>query len=539
MKVSGKIIDLHNREVYAGEVLFENGIIEKVNRTDKAPEVFIMPGLVDAHVHIESSMVTPSHFAVAAVKHGTVAVVSDPHEIANVMGTEGVKFMYRDAQNVPVKFCFGAPSCVPATSFESSGAAIGPKQINELFENGYVSYLAEMMNFPGVIYEQEDVLQKIQIARERNVVIDGHAPGLMGDKLKKYIAAGISTDHECSSLEEAKEKASLGMKILIREGSAAKNLTALAEMINFLPGMVMLCSDDLHPEMLEKGHINRLVARLINIGYDMFDVIRAATVNPSLHYNLNVGQLKPGDPADFIVIDNPQNMSVLSTFIDGKCVYDGKDTLFTSAKIDRINNFICNRISEKEIEVRNNGTKMRVIVAQNGELLTSMEYVSSGNEPFIIPSVGKDILKIIVKERYHDSPPAMAFIKGFGLKSGAFATSVAHDSHNIIAVGTTDRDIVQAVNMIVDANGGMSVVSDNESLILKLPVAGIMSDMPVSAMAQSYERLSEIVKSQGCLMDAPFMTLSFMALLVIPELKLSDKGLFDGKQFAFVPLFID
>jgi len=539
MKISGNIVDLHRTRIYAGEITFDAGRIVSIEEIETAPDVYIMPGLVDAHVHIESSMVTPSHFAVAAVKHGTVSVVSDPHEIANVMGIEGINFMLDNAETVPLMFSFGAPSCVPATSFESSGAILGVDEIRLLLNDKRIGYLAEMMNFPGVIYGDETVALKLKIARDAGVVIDGHAPGLTGENLKKYAAAGISTDHECSTIEEALEKISLGMKILIREGSAAKNLDALAPLVDSHPEMVMLCSDDLHPEMLDKGHINRLVSRLVTSGYDLFKVLRAASVNAVAHYGLNAGLLRVGDRADFIVVDSPLTMKVMQTWINGKMVFDGDRTLFGPGPVGRMNNFNCNRILTKEIAVKREGAKIRVITAVNGELITGSLVADAGNEATVRSRPAEDILKIVVKERYNDAPPSIGFISGFGLKKGALATSVAHDSHNIIAVGVTDGQITEAINAVIDAGGGMAVVCDNECEILRLPVAGIMSDMPVSAVASNYLRLTETAKRLGCSLDAPFMTLSFMALLVIPELKLSDKGLFDGNAFRFVSLFTE
>lgn len=538
MNIAGKIIDVHKRRIYPGVVTISAGKIESVVETDNSPGHYIMPGLADAHVHIESSMLVPSHFAVAAVRHGTVTVVADPHEIANVLGREGVKFMLDNADKVPLKIVFGAPSCVPATSSESAGAKINPAEIREMLNEGRVKFLAEMMNFPGVIYDDAEVHSKLEAARDAGVPIDGHAPGLTGAELKKYIGSGITTDHECTSIEEALEKISGGMKILIREGSAAKNLETLAPLLTYYPGEVMLCTDDLHPETLLKGHINRLVARLIIMGYDMFDVIRAATLNTLDHYHIGAGTLKPGDPADFIIVDDPSEMNVIQTWIDGRCVYDGDKTLFTPGEIIKINKFKCTRLLQDELRVINEGGKINVIVAVNGELTTDAEIIRAGENEFVLPRPEEDLLKIVVKERYNDKPPAVGFIKGFGLKRGAMASSVAHDSHNIIAVGTNDRDIVTAINLLIDAGGGMSVASDDGAEILKLPVAGIMSDLPVTAMASRYEKLSETVKALGSVLDAPFMTLSFMALLVIPKLKMSDRGLFDGVAFRHIPLFV-
>lgn len=538
MKISGNIIDIVKRRIYKGEILISEKRINRINEIKDCPEVFIMPGLIDAHVHIESSMLTPSHFAVALVKHGTVGVISDPHEIGNVLGMQGIEFMIEDAKEIPVKIMFGAPSCVPATLMESAGAKIRAEEIERLVKEKKVGFLAEMMNFPGVIYDDAEVHRKLAIAKGAGIPIDGHAPGLSGEGLKKYIKSGISTDHECTSLEEALEKISGGMKILIREGSAAKNLDVLAPLINLYPAEVMLCTDDLHPETLARGHINKIVARLIGMGYNIFDVIRAATANVIEHYGINAGIMREGDPADFIIVDDPGRMNVLETWIDGRQVFDGDKALFTPVEVKKINKFNCTRLTTNDIIIPNQGGQIRVINARNGELLTGSGTVSAGVEQFIRSRPDEDILKIVVKERYNDAPPAMGLIRGFGLKRGAIATSVAHDSHNLIAVGVSDRDIVAALNMIIDARGGMSVVSDSDEQILKLPVAGIMSDMPVTAMAAKYEKLTESARNLGCRMDAPFMTLSFMALLVIPELKISDKGLFDGLAFCHVPLFV-
>lgn len=533
------LVDIHTREIYSAEITFSSGIIEKIKRTNNVGTIYIMPGLIDSHIHIESSMVTPGSFAVEAVSRGTTGVVSDPHEIANVLGIDGVKFMIEDALKVPLKFWFGAPACVPATTFETSGAVINAEGIKELIGRSDIKYLSEMMNYPGVIFRDKEVLEKIKIAIDAGKKVDGHAPGLSGEDLKKYVSAGISTDHECSTIEEAKEKISLGMKILIREGSAAKNLDALKDLYRTNPLDVMLCSDDLHPEMLEKGHINRLIAKLVSEGYDLYDVVRSATINPATHYGLEAGMLRIGDPADFIVVDDPMKMNVLETWIDGKKVFSNNKTAFKYKPAKSRNKFNSTEITTKEITTPANGSRIRVIEAFNGELLTKEIIWKLPQEGLFQADPGSDILKIVVKDRYNDAPPAIGFIKGFGLKKGAFASSVAHDSHNIICIGTTDADIVAAINEIVKMKGGLAVIHEGKSETLTLPVAGIMSDLPVSVVARKYESLSAIVKSLGSTMFAPFMTMSFMALLVIPELKLSDKGLFDGRQFRHVPLFID
>ncbi len=538
MKISGNIIDVSKRSIFPGTIHLSNGKIERIEESSESFNTFILPGLIDAHIHIESSMLTPGAFAVAAVSRGTTAVVSDPHEIANVLGLEGVKFMISDASKVPLKFYFGAPSCVPATTFERSGAVLNHTDIRELLRMPEIKYLAEMMNFPGVINNDAEILEKIAAAREAGKPVDGHAPGLTGVQLRKYINAGISTDHECGTIEEAKEKISLGMKILIREGSAARNLDSLKDLLTTDPEMVMLCSDDLHPEMLSRGHINKLVARLINEGYDLFDVIRSCSINPSEHYKLSTGWLQKGQTADFIVVDDYRTMNVLDTWIDGNLVYSNGSVRFDYQEPEPVNNFKCSEITQDDILVPVEDRKMRVIQAFDKELLTREIQVDIKEKPYVEADTGKDILKLVVKDRYSDSPPAIAFIRGFGLKKGAFASSVAHDSHNIICVGSTDDDIVLAINEIVRLKGGLAVSSGSKLSSLQLKIGGIMSHKQCDEVAATYEALTGEVKSLGCTLSAPFMTLSFMALLVIPELKLSDSGLFDGTKFCHVPLFV-
>jgi adenine deaminase len=538
MKIFGKLVDVHKRSVYPAGITFEDGRISKIEKAEAVPEQYILPGLIDSHIHIESSMITPGAFALTAVKHGTTGVVSDPHEIANVLGISGVEFMINDAKKVPMKFFFGAPSCVPATVFETNGASLNYSEVRKLLENDDIKYLSEMMNFPGVIYDDKEVMKKIECAREYGKPVDGHAPGLSGEALRKYVSAGISTDHECSTLAEAKEKIELGMKILIREGSAAKNLNSLKELFNSSPQMVMLCSDDLHPEMLQKGHINKLIGKLITEGYDVFDVIRSATVNPGKHYGLKNGLLRVGDSADFIVVDNLQEMYVSETWIKGEKVFSDGKILFTYNGSDAVNNFNCRPITEADIEVRNKGGEVRIIEAVEGELLTGESRNSFGNSVMIAPDPGNDILKIVVKDRYGDSSPAIGFIRGFGIKTGAFASSIAHDSHNIIALGTNDSDIVNSINEIVRLKGGLAVCTGDSIQSVGLNIGGIMTSRSCDEIANDYEILNELVGSLGCTMKSPFMTLSFMALLVIPDLKIGDRGLFDVRKFEPVSLFV-
>jgi adenine deaminase len=541
-KIRGNLIDIIEKQIYPAEITVSQGKISEIRHVDEAPEVFIMPGLIDSHVHIESSMLTPAEFAKAAVKSGTIACVSDPHEIANVCGRAGVEYMIESGNSVPFNFYFGAPSCVPATNFESSGAKIDIEDLKYLFDKYELKYLSEMMNFPGVVHHFPDVIAKIELAKAFSKPIDGHAPGLAGEELKSYVAAGISTDHECFTLREAEEKIALGMKVLIREGSAAKNFEALHMLISKHPDMTMLCSDDKHPDDLCKGHLNKLVLRALAYGHDLFDILTVAIKNPIEHYGLDCGLLRLGDPADFIVIDSLTKFEIQSTYIDGKEVYSSERGISfeESEKIPPINNFNISHILPEDLLVPASSSKIRVIEAMDGELITNEIICEAKIEnDLYVSDPEQDILKICVVNRYKQSKPACAFIRGFGLKYGAIASSVGHDSHNICAVGTNDKDLLKAINTVIDSKGGMSLSHNDKLLALSLPVAGLMSDEPARILGQRYHVLNQEAKSLGSNLNAPFMTLSFMALLVIPSLKLSDKGLFDGINFKFTGLSVD
>jgi adenine deaminase len=539
MKIDGLYVDLESREIYPAEIRILETKIESISRINRAPGRYIIPGLIDSHIHIESSMVAPAAFGAMAVKHGTVAVVSDPHEIANVLGPKGVEFMINEGKRSQLKFFFGAPSCVPATDFESSGGRIDSADIARLLAREEIKFLSEMMNFPGVISDDSEVKKKIESARLLNKPIDGHAPGLRGEQLRKYVESGISTDHECTNLDEALEKIGLGMKILIREGSAARNLDALKELYRMRPEMIMLCSDDLHPEMLAKGHINKLVSKLIGEGFDMFDVLRSATLNASLHYNLGTGLLRAGDEADFIVTESLDKFEILQTWIGGKVVFNAEEPFNSPEQPEPLNNFNCSFISENDININPETGSLRIIEARDGELFTkqTVKRITSSDEYSALPQ--HDILKLVLKERYKDAPAVTAYIRGLGLRKGAFATSVCHDSHNIVAAGTNDSDLVAAVNEVVRMKGGLAVSVDGKISSLQLAIGGIMSVKSVQEVAAEYTALDDLVKEYGSMLSAPFMTLSFMALLVIPELKISDRGLFDGTAFRTVSLFAD
>lgn len=545
--ISGNIIDITGRAIYSGTVYWENGKITSIRKHDDVPAQYILPGFIDAHIHIESSMLTPHEFARIALTHGTVATVSDPHEIANVCGMEGVYYMLDDSRDAKLKFFFGAPSCVPATSFETSGAILDSLKVETLLKDPRIYYLAEMMNYPGVLHGDDEVLKKIAFAKKINKPVDGHAPGLRGDDAAWYIAAGISTDHECVSKEEALDKLKHGMKILIREGSAAKNFNALYTLISEYPNEVMLCSDDKHPDDLIHGHIDELVGRAIKNGLNIFDVLTAACINPVYHYRLPVGLLRENDPADFIVVNNLESWKVKQTYINGEKVSENGASFLPHKKHSIINHFHVMEKQESDFVLRTESKTVRVIEALDGQLITneiqvSSKVLSTGTEEngelqaglgLLNSSIENDILKIAVVNRYADAKPALAFIKNFGLKSGAIASTVAHDSHNIIAVGVTDEDICRAVNMLILHKGGLCVIAGVEEMLLPLPVAGLMSDRDCITTGTAYSGLDKKAKELGCNLKAPFMTLSFMALLVIPSLKLSDKGLFDVNKFQF------
>ena len=537
MNVKGNIVDILNKRIFKGEVCIENGRISAIKEVNHKVENYILPGFIDAHIHIESSMVVPSEFAKIALIHGTVATVSDPHEIANVLGVKGVDFMIENGKKVPLKFNFGAPSCVPATSFESAGAVINADDIQKMMANPDIKYLAEMMNYPGVLFDDEEVLQKIEYAKNNNKPIDGHAPGLRGGDVSKYIAAGISTDHECYKYEEALEKLQKGMKILIREGSAAKNFEALIDLLPEHYKNMMFCSDDKHPDDLLVGHINQLCERAVAKGIDVFKVLQVACVNPVHHYNLEVGLLQVGDEADFIVINNLEKFRVLETYIQGELVAKNGKSFVKSVPFEILNNFESEKKKVTDFEFLSSTDKIRVIEALDGELVTNEilanALVADGK---IVSNVEDDILKMTVVNRYQNTKPSIAFIKNFGIKNGAIASSVGHDSHNIIAIGTSDELICSAVNLLIQHKGGICALNDTIEKIVALPVAGIMSDQSAEIIGNAYAELDAMAKEMGSSLSAPFMTLSFMALLVIPSLKLSDQGLFDGNSFKFTSL---
>ena len=534
--LSGNIVDIHNETIFKGTVYVDNGHIKDIVKDDSVTEnYYILPGLIDSHIHIESSMLIPSEFARLAVIHGTVATVSDPHEIANVLGIDGIKYMIENGKKVPFKFYFGASSCVPATPFETAGAELGVKELEELLAMDEIKYMAEMMNFPGAINRDASVMDKLAIAKKHNKPVDGHAPGVKGEDAKKYIEAGITTDHECFTMEEALEKIKYGMKIQIREGSAAKNFEALVDLLKDHADDVLFCSDDKHPDDLVEGHINQMVKRAVEKGYDIIKVLRNVILNPIKHYNLEVGSLQTGDPADMIVVDNLKDFNILRTYINGVKVAEKGKTLIKPVEANQPNLFLAEPVTIEDIYVQPGSDKIKVIEAYDGELITGiLKETPKVVNNRIVSNIEDDVLKIVVLNRYESGvKPAVGFIKGFGLKNGALASSVAHDSHNVVAVGTSDEEIVKAMNLVISSKGGVAVVHENYQDILPLPVAGLMSTDDGFKVAEKYHHLDQKAHELGSKLRAPFMTMSFMALLVIPALKLSDKGLFDGTTFSF------
>ena len=536
-EIKGQYIDIVGKRIFPAVLQVKDGLIDSIQEIEQAPQHFILPGFIDSHVHIESSMLIPSAFAKLAVIHGTIGTISDPHEIANVCGVDGVHYMIDNGKKVPFHFFFGAPSCVPATIFETAGAAINSEEVAKLLANEDIYYLSEMMNFPGVLFKDEEVMKKIKAAHAVGKPVDGHAPGLMGQDAKTYIEAGISTDHECFTIEEAVDKLSYGMKILIREGSAAKNFEALYELIDDHPNSVMLCSDDKHPDSLVIGHINQLCARAVAKGLNVFNILKAACINPVIHYKLPTGLARVNDPANFIVIEDLIHFKVKQTYINGSLVAENGQSFIAAIDEKIINQFDTNYIDEEAIAVAidvypSKENKIAVIEAIDGQLITNCLWEEATiQDGKIVSDTQKDILKMVVYNRYHQAAPKMAFIKNFGFKQGAIASTVAHDSHNIIAIGVDDYSITKAINAVIEQKGGISCVNPSAIEVLGLPVAGLMSKEDPYKVATAYSTIDAMAKSLGSPLGSPFMTLSFMALLVIPHLKLSDKGLFDGDSF--------
>lgn len=537
--IQGQFVDLAKRKIYGAELLIANGQIMAIEKVKFKKGPFILPGLVDAHIHIESSMLVPSEFQRLALTFGTLATISDPHEIANVMGMEGVYYMIENAEDLPLEIIFGAPSCVPASAFETSGAKLNVQMVEKLLKDPRIGYLSEVMNYPGVIHRDPELMQMISASKKLKKPVDGHAPGLRGNDLRLYQSAGIETDHECYSYEEAKEKIQLGMKVIIREGSAAKNYNALAPLIAEFPDQLMFCSDDKHPDDLIKGHINQIVSRAVKDGYDLYDVLKIATLNPRRHYQIKSGMVGKQQSADFILVDDLQNFNVNEVYVKGVLVAKHGSCLVPSTPVFIINQFNSELITSDDLKLRALSNNVSVIEAIDGQLITNKishsAYILDG---YAVSDARHDILKIAVVNRYQKAKPAIGFVKGFGLKAGAIASCVAHDSHNIIAVGVDDDSLVRVINKIIFQRGGISACLNSFVLGLDLPVAGIMSNQDGYTVAKSYSLIDHFVRTDlKSPLRAPFMTLSFMALPVIPTLKMTDKGLFDGSRFEWTTVF--
>lgn len=545
-EISGHIIDVKNQQIFDGVIKFDHQQICAVERSSSVDDQYVMPGFIDSHVHIESTMLLPENFALIASRHGTVGVVADPHEIGNVLGVKGVEYMIASAKKTNSHFCFCAPSCVPATNFETVGHRIDSDDIAVLLQNPDIYGLAEMMNYPGVIFEDPEVLRKIELTHKVGKPVDGHAPGVMGDDLRKYASFGIATDHECTTLEEARERLNLGMKVAIRDGSAAHNFSALAPLLLEYPKQLMFCTDDKNPDDLLVGHINEMVRKALNAGYPLFNVLQAACVTPVEHYHIPCGLLQQGDSADFVVVDNLQDFNIIQTYIAGeecigvqKCVDENE----MPAEDNYPNIFHAQPITIKDVHVKPDEGVMRVIVASNGSLYTEVELdkpLINGDN--VVSDVAHDVLKMVVYNRYSADKPRVAFVKGFGIKAGAIGSTVAHDSHNLIAVGTDDESLVAVINHLIEMKGAIAVCESNNQgmsfVSLPLPVAGLMSPCKGEEVARQFKKIKGIPSRLGCQLDEPFMMLSFMALTVIPNLKLTDKGLFDSVNFEYTDLFM-
>ncbi len=527
--VKGYIVDIHCREIFKGSVEVENGVISRMNRHDTPEEVYILPGFVDSHVHIESSMLTPSHFASLAAAHGTVAVVADPHEIANVCGIEGIEYMIEEGRDAPLKIFYTVPSCVPATPFENAGARLGVKEVESLIARTEFVALGEMMNYPGVLHEDPEVMGKIQATLRCGKPVDGHAPMLSGEWLEKYIAAGISTDHEACTLSEAEEKIRKGMKIQIREGSSAKDFAALMPLLAACPDRVMFSRDDWKAVNLLDSHIDGMVRQALSAGYDLFNVLRAASLNPVEHYNLPVGLLRLGDCADFIVVDNLTDLHVEEVWSNGARVNTGK---WKEASPRIINSFEADEITPSQLGLRyEEGVQIPVIGVADGSIVTRKE------SAIYIPSsfAAQDVCKVVVLNRYAaKSCPAVSFVRGMGLREGAIASSVAHDSHNIVAVGTSDEYLASVINLLIRHKGGIAARNGEKMAFAALPVGGIMSTKTGEAFTKDYHAVEQLIARIGTSLSSPLMTLSFLCLPVIPELRLTDRGLFDVTSFSFL-----
>ena len=550
----GRVLNIFTREITEAPVALLGSAIAGVGKgCSRGEEVLdlgggvVIPGLIDAHIHIESTLLLPAHFAAAVLPHGTAAVISDPHEIANVLGEAGVAFFMEAAENLPVDIYFMAPSCVPSTDMETAGGDLAPEQVERLLDHPRVLGLAEMMNFPGVINGDAAVAAKIAAAQRRNMPVDGHLPGVGGGELQAYIGAGISTDHECVSAAEALEKVSLGMKVIIREGSAARNLAALLPAVKTAGSRhFMLCSDDREAaELLSAGHMDEILRRAVALGCDPLDAVEMATLNPALHYGLSRrGAVAPGYRADLVVVDNLEDFKVKLVIKDGRVVArEGRltaglahhpvdESVLETVRLQR-------PLQAADFEIRAAHGAMPVMGLLPGQIITEklmLEPLRSDTGA-VRADPGRDLIKLAVVERHRRSGRVAAgLVKGLGLRRGAIASSVAHDSHNIIAAGVEEAAMAAAVNELARAGGGFVAVDGGSRVLslLPLPVAGLISPEPAERVAAALEEVTCAARSLGAAPQNPFLTLSFLALPVIPHLKITDRGLFDVDAFSFI-----
>ena len=548
----GRVVNVFSGEILQRDVAIHQGVIVGVGEDYTGEQevdvqgLFIAPGLIDGHMHVESSMLLPSRLAAALLVHGTTAIISDPHEIANVMGLEGIRFMVLESESLPLDFFFMAPSCVPATSLETSGATLDQGSLASLREEPRMLGLAEVMDYPGVLGGDEKVLAKLRLFRGR--VIDGHAPSLGAYDLQAYCSAGIQSDHEASDFHEAEEKLRAGMMILIREGTSAKNLEALVPLVTPKnSGRFCLVTDDLHPgDLLEKGHLDHVLRKSVQLGLDPLTAIQMVTVHPSEFFRLrDRGAVAPGYRADLVVMENLENFAVERVYKDGRLVaVGGKICPFTQKSEDDLPLWPVRipPLSAEMFGIRKRGAKARIIEVIPGQILTKerIDEVLSANG-WVISDIRKDILKLVVLERHKGTGRiGRGLVHGFGLQRGALASSVAHDSHNIIAVGVEDVDLFTAVEEVRRMGGGL-VAAEGGRILAKvaLEIAGLMSKEPLELLSTQIKALSRAAKSLGCILPEPFMSLSFLSLPVIPELKLTDRGLVDVRTVAVVPLFVE
>lgn len=539
---NAKYLNVFSNEFLCGDIAVANGLIAGVGKYDGKTEIdvsgkLVLPGFIDAHIHLESSMVTPAEFAKAVVAHGTTTVITDPHEITNVMGIDGVEYMIQASQNLPIDVHFMMPSCVPATEIDESGAELDCKDIDLYLDNKKVLGLAEMMNYVGVINGDKNVLSKIVTSQAHHKKIDGHAPELSGNDLNAYIAAGVYSDHECSTFENALEKLRKGQFIMIREGTAAHNLKALMPLLTQqYYARCMFATDDKHPsDLLYGGHIDYIVKQALKNGADPIVALKTATHHAARYFLLNnKGAIAPGYLADIVVVDNLEDFNVETVFKRGKLVFDGEVKDFSAPTVDEklaekcFDTFHLDSVTPSSFKVDG---KLGLIGLVGGELLTR----NLGTADKI--DVENDILKIACIERHKGTNHiGVGYVKGYSLKSGAVATSVAHDSHNIITVGCNDDDIAVAVNAIKDSKGGIAVVENGKiKALLELPIAGLMSDEPLTTVNEKLENAKSSAYELGADKSIdPFMTLSFLSLPVIPSLRITTKGVFDAENWKML-----